>query len=88
MKHLSITKKQVIVLFIFTLLVSVAAIIHGIFFDLDFSQIQRLTLEGIVLTVFIFFPALLFVEWVFDWNNNARFDKIEEELEELRKKVK
>ena len=87
MKHLSTKKKQLIVLFVFTLLVSIIAIIHGIFFDLDFSQIQRLTLEGIILTVFIFFPALLFIEWVFDWNNDIKFEKIEKELKELRKRI-
>ena len=80
MESLPLIKKQVLVLFILSILMSIAAIIHGIFFDLDFEQIKRLTLEGIVLTLFVVFPAILFFEWVFDMNNKKRFDEIERKL--------
>jgi RsiW-degrading membrane proteinase PrsW (M82 family) len=73
-------KKQVLILFVFSIFVSIALIIHGVFFDLDFSQIQRLTLEGFVLTLFVIFPAILFLEWVFDLNNKKRFDSLEKKI--------
>ncbi|MCK9567986.1 hypothetical protein M0R72_03460 [Candidatus Pacearchaeota archaeon] len=73
-------KKQILILFVFSVLVSAASIIHGVFFDLDFSQIQRLTLEGFVLTLVIIFPAILFLEWVFDLNNEERFDSLERKI--------
>ena len=73
-------KKQILILFVFSVLVSAASIIHGVFFDLDFSQIQRLTLEGFVLTLFVIFPAILFLEWVFDLNNEKRFKELERKI--------
>ena len=73
-------KKQILILFVFAVLISIAMIIHGIFFDLDFSQIKRLTLEGLVLTLVIVFPAILFLEWIFDLNNKEEFKKINKKL--------
>jgi len=80
MKSLPFLKKQVLVLFVFSILVSIASIIHGIFMDLDFLQIKRLTFEGLLLTLFIIFPAILFLEWIFDLNNKKKFDDIERKL--------
>jgi len=88
MISLSLVKKQVLVLFVFSILISVVAIIHGIFLDLDFLQIKRLTLEGLILTLFIVFPAILFLEWVFDINNKKKFDEIEKEIKKLKKSSK
>ena len=69
MKSLKPIKKQILILFIFSILISIAMIIHGLFFDLEFSQIKRLTIEGLILTLIIIFPAILFLEWTFDLNN-------------------
>ena len=80
MKKMHFVKKQILILFVFSALVSVGLIIHGVFFDLDFSQIQRLTLEGFVLTLVVIFPAILFLEWVFDLNNEKRFDSLERKI--------
>ena len=73
-------KKQILILFVFSVLISVGMIIHGVFFDLDFSQIQRLTFEGFILTLFVIFPAILFLEWVFDLNNEKRFEELERKI--------
>lgn len=73
-------KKQILILFVFSALISVAMIIHGVFFDLDFSQIKRLTFEGFILTLFVIFPAILFLEWVFDLNNEKRFEELEQKI--------
>jgi len=80
MKKMHFIKKQILILFVFSILVSVGLIIHGVFFDLDFSQIQRLTLEGFILTLFVIFPAILFLEWVFDLNNEKRFEELERKV--------
>jgi len=80
MKSLGLLKKQILILFVFSILLAVAAIIHGIFFDLDIEQIKRLTLEGFSLTLLVIFPAILFLEWVFDLNNKKKFEEIEKKL--------
>jgi len=82
MKKLSLPllKKQVLILFVFSVLVSIGVIIHGMFMDLDFAQIKRLTVEGLILTVLVVFPAVLFLEWVFDINNKKKFEDIKKRL--------
>jgi hypothetical protein len=86
MKELTAIKKQVLILFIFSVLISLGAIIHGIFFDLDFEQIKRLTFEGLILTLVVIFPAILFLEWIFDVNNRKKFREIDGQIKRLRKK--
>ncbi len=80
MKSIPFVKKQILILFVFSLLISIAAIIHGIYMDLDFSQIKRLTIEGLILTVLVIFPAILFLEWIFDMNNKKKFEELEKKL--------
>jgi hypothetical protein len=77
---LSFAKKQVFILFAFSVFVSIAVIIHGLFFDLNFSEIKRLTFEGFILTLAVIFPALLFLEWIFDINNREEMKKIERQI--------
>ena len=88
MKSLPLLKKQVLILFVFSVLTAVGVIIHGIFFDLDFSQIGRLTLEGIIFTFVLVFPAIIFLEWVFDLNNRKKFDEVDKKIKALEKKKK
>lgn len=83
-KSLSFVKTQVLILFVFSVLISIVAIIHGIFMDLDVSQIRRLTIEGLILTVLVIFPAILFLEWIFDINNKKKFDEIEKKLKKRK----
>ena len=80
MKSLPFVKKQILILLVFSVLISIGAIIHGLFFDMDFSQIKRLTLEGFVFTLSIVFPAIIFLEWVFDINNKKKFDELERRI--------
>ncbi|MBT3397590.1 hypothetical protein HOA55_03635 [archaeon] len=87
-KSMKILGKQVLILFVFSVLVSIAMIIHGIFFDLEFEQIRRLTFEGIIFTLVIIFPAIIFLEWVFDINNKKKFDEVDRRLIKLEKKRK
>ncbi len=82
-KSFGLIKRQVLILFVFSLLLSVAAIIHGIFFDLAFEEIKRLTLEGLVFTLIVVFPGILFLEWVFDINNKKKYDELNQRLNKL-----
>jgi len=86
MKSLKILRVQILILLIFALLVSIACIIHGVFFDLEFEQIKRLTIQGLVFTLIVIFPALIFLEWVFDLNNKRKFEEVEKRLARLEKK--
>ena len=86
MKSIKLLKIQILVLLVFALLVSIASIIHGVFFDLEFEQIKRLTFQGLIFTLIVIFPSLIFLEWVFDLNNKRKFEEIEKRMERLEKK--
>ena len=87
-KSFKLLKKQILILLVFSLLASIAAIIHGIFFDLAFEEIKRLTISGLIFTFIIVFPGILFLEWVFDINNKKRYDGLNKRLIKLEKKRK
>ena len=82
---MKVMKKQILILFVFSILASIAMIIHGMYMDLDFLQIKRLTIEGIILTVLVIFPAILFLEWIFDLNNKQEIKKINKKIKKLKK---
>ena len=86
MKSIKLLKIQILVLLVFALLVSIASIIHGVFFDLEFEQIKRLAFQGLIFTLIVIFPSLIFLEWVFDLNNKRKFEEIEKRMERLEKK--
>ena len=87
-KSFKLLKKQILILFVFSFLVSVAAIIHGLFFDLVFEEIKRLTISGLIFTFIIVFPGILLLEWIFDINNKKRYDGLNKRLIKLEKKRK
>ena len=78
-------KKQILILFFFSIIASVASIIHGIYMDLDFMQVKRLTFEGFLFTFFVIFPSVLFLQWVFDLNNKKEIKILEEKIRRLEK---
>ena len=45
---------------------AVVLIVHGVLLDLDWSQIYRLSLGGLLVTMPAIFIALLTLEWIFD----------------------
>jgi len=83
---MKIITKQILILFVFSILISIAMIIHGIYMDLDISQIKRLTIEGVILTILVVFPAILFLEWIFDLNNRQELNKVNKKINKLKKK--
>ena len=84
-RSFELVRKQVLILLVFSVIVSVGAIIHGIFFDLAFEEIKRLTLEGLVFTLIMIFPSVIFLEWVFDINNKKKYDDLSRRLNKLEK---
>lgn len=81
-------RKQFTILLFFSLLISILAIAHGLFFDLDITQIKRLTFAGIVITMFITLLMLFFLEWVFDLDNEVKIEKLCKEIEDIKKKIR
>lgn len=77
--------RKLIATLLFSLLASIVGIIHGVFFDLDFAQIKRLTLEGFIFTFVILFPTLLLLEWIFDINNKSEFKSLESRVARLER---
>ncbi len=88
LKNSSVRKRQILMLFVVAILGAIAGIIHGIYFDLDFSQIRRLSILGVVFTSIIIFPVILFFEYIFDWNNNEEMKMLKERIERLEKRLK
>ena len=88
MKRLKSVKRKILATLVFSILASIGAIIHGIFLDLDFSQIQRLSLEGFFVTLLVVFPSLLLLEWIFDLENHEEFKIVEKRVSALEKRKK
>jgi heme/copper-type cytochrome/quinol oxidase subunit 4 len=86
MKRLKSVRRKILATFVFSILASIGAIIHGIFLDLDINQIQRLSLEGFLVTFLVVFPSLLLLEWIFDLENHEEFKIVEKRISELEKK--
>lgn len=86
MISLKIIKKQILILLFLSILLSVIAIIHGIFFDLDITQIKRLTFGGVILTLFVVFPLIIIIEYVFDINNKKEIENINNKINKLKKR--
>ena len=71
----------------FSVISSILLIIHGLFFDLDFSQIQRLTLEGFAFTFVLVFTGLIILEKIFNIEEHEEIIKIRKRLNKLEKKA-
>lgn len=87
MLRLNSVKRKFVATFLFSLLASVAGIVHGIFFDMDISQLQRFTVEGFVLTFIVLFPSLLFLEWIFDIEDKEEFKMLENRIGKLEREM-
>ena len=79
-----IRKKQLIIFFTLSVVLSIGLIAHGIFFDLDMNQIKRVTLTGFMFTFLVIFPSLLILDYVFNMNNEETINKILSEIKTLK----
>jgi hypothetical protein len=67
---------------------SVLLIAHGVFFDLDLSQIRRLSVEGFVFTFILVFFGLLVLERVFNIEEDDEIISLKKRVGKLEKKRK
>ena len=81
-----LVKRKFIATFIFSILASIALIIHGIFIDANLGELKRASLEGFFLTFLVVFPSLLLLEWIFDLENKAEFKSVESRISRLERK--
>lgn len=88
MRKLKFIRRKFIATLFFSLITSIIAIIHGIFFDLDLNQLKRLSLESFIVTFIVIFPALLLLEWIFDLENHEQFRTLNDKIRLLEKKQK
>ena len=75
------TKRKLIATFVFSIIASIATIVHGVFLDLDASQIERLSIGGFVATFIVIFISLRLLEWIFNLED-------EEEIKSLKRRIK
>ncbi len=71
---------------IFSLVTAVVFIVHGIFLDLDISQIERLTLQGFLITFIMTFSALLILEKIFTLEEDEEILRLKKRILILEKK--
>ncbi|MFW5846844.1 MAG: hypothetical protein ACOCUU_01670 [Nanoarchaeota archaeon] len=83
-----IRKQQLIYSLLLSVIISIGLIIHGIFLDLDFSQLERFTLGGFIVTYIIVFIFLYVIEKLFDLNNEEEISELRKRLNKLENQVK
>lgn len=79
-------KRKILATLLFSLIAAIGLIIHGVFFDLDFQQIERLTISGFIFTFIIVAVALLILEKIFDLENHEEFVELERRVSKLEAK--
>ncbi|MCR4327131.1 MAG: hypothetical protein NUV46_00950 [Nanoarchaeota archaeon] len=80
-----IFKKKLLSTLTFSAVASILLILHGIFFDFDFSQISRITIEGFLFTFILTFLALIILEKIFDLEEHEEIVKLRERVSKLEK---
>ncbi len=73
-------RRKLIATIVFSAVVSVLLIIHGIFLDLDFSQIRRLSVGGYLFTFVLVFVGLIILEWIFNIAEDAVIVALEKRI--------
>ena len=79
-------RRKLIATIVFSAVVSVLLIIHGIFLDLDFSQIRRLSVEGYLFTFVLVFVGLIILEWIFNIEEDAEIVALKKRIRKLERK--
>ncbi len=83
-----IRKQQLIYSLLLSVIISIGLIIHGIFLDLDFNQLERFTLGGFIVIYIIVFIFLYVIEKLFDLNNEEEISELRKRLNKLENQVK
>ena len=80
--------KKLAATLIFSIFTAIILIVHGIFLDLDPSQIERLTLRGFLITFIMTFIALLILEKIFTLEEDSEIIKLQKRISKLEKRKK
>jgi putative Mn2+ efflux pump MntP len=81
-------RKKLFATLVFSVIASLMMIVHGMFFDLDFSQIKRLSIEGFLFTFVLVFIGLMILEKIFNIEEDAEIVAIKKRLGRIEKKRK
>ena len=79
-------EKKVIATLIFSVVAAVLMIIHGIFFDMDLSQIGRFSVEGFIFTFILVFVGLMILEKIFNIEEDAEIVGLKKRVGKLERK--
>ena len=83
-----IIRRKLIATAIISVIMSVGAIIHGVFLDLNVAQLERLSLEALLVTFAAVFCLLLVLEWIFDLENTNEFKQLGQRVRKLERAAK
>lgn len=80
-------EKKLFATFVFSVVTSLLMIVHGVFLDLDFSQIRRLSLEGFVFTFILVFIGLIILEKIFNIEEDAEIVALKKRVGKIERKL-
>ena len=81
-------RKKLVATIVFSVVASVLMIIHGVFLDLDISQIGRLSAEGFLFTFVLVFVGLIILEWIFNIEEDAEIVGLKKRVGKLERSLK
>lgn len=70
---------------LFSLVASIVLIVHGLFFDLDPTQVSRLTFKGFIVTFILTFLGLLLMEKIFTLDEDEEIVRLKRRVRRLEK---
>jgi len=79
-------RRKLVATLVFSVVASAMMIVHGLFFDLDFSQIKRLSVEGFLFTFVLVFIGLIILERIFNIEEDAEIVGIKKRLGKVERK--
>jgi L-lactate permease len=72
----------------FSAISAIILIVHGLFFDMDISQISRLTLNGFVVTFILVFFGLILMEKIFNLEEDEEIVRLKRKVRKIEKEEK
>lgn len=85
MERKKVIGRKLLATLLFSAISTIGIIIHGVFLDLDFTQIERLSLGGFITTFIVVFVTLLILEKIFDLENHEEFIELEKRVSKLER---
>lgn len=79
-------RRKIFATLLFSFVGAIVLIVHGVFFDLDLTQIKRLTLAGFITTFVLSFVGLLILEKIFTLEEDYEIVKLKERVSKLERR--